>query len=115
MLAADALADDQGGGSADLLDQIDGLLGAPAAAADAARLYRLLDAFMEDPTVLDARLPAWLGRVMPQLQRALLEGADVAPLLQLVNHFCKVRGIGTIRTRPCAPRPSNLGRPILSA
>ena len=99
------LADDNEGSSADLLDQIDGLLDGAMVAADAARLYRLLDAFMEDPTILDARLAAWFGRVMPRLQRALVEGADVAPLLQLVNHFCKVRGISTIRMRALCIAP----------
>lgn len=63
-------------------------------------LFKKLDGFLEDPTLLDPHLSSWLP-VLSENVSACLRNDDTGKMQQVLNmfnQFCKVCGISTIRT-----------------
>lgn len=73
---------------------IDGILSKGIYAHNLDALLRLLDGFLEDPTLLDPFLKDWCEHLSNGLLTALATGSDssLKPILSIFNHLCKIRG-----------------------
>ncbi len=112
MLAAQDQDQDEGFSS--LIDRAEELVRAFDPLGDTDDLFCTLDAFMEDPTILDLHLAAWFVPICSGLRAAMLASKmpQITGYLHLINHFTKICGLNRIRAY--LPHETNLVKPFFN-